>query len=246
MADNAALGKGFLADLKGRETQWLAVAALAVVGLLIAISLRNAVLPMPALVPVIVLAGVGFATKWIWPAIAVVAWTTLLELRLEGHPLGVFPNFADAGPYDLAVALCALAYLAAFLRFVTRHELADPALRVAAGMPVLLDDTPPIDWIGWAASVVAWPVLATMAWSLLPVDPQTMSYLQLTPDVMLLLAATWLLGGGALAIRAVLAAVDAHTMTPAEAKACLNDLLYCEMRPDLLRMAAARSRNGER
>lgn len=225
---------------RGRRSdwQWAVVAAGSALGLVLALVARNAVLPGPALLPVVVFALLGFVSRWTWPPIAVLIWTTLLEIRLEGHPAGVVPNFAETSLYDMAVALFALGYVAAFYRFIFCGETTDPALREAAGKPPIQDATPRIDWLGWASSIVAWPVIAMMLWSLLPADQEAMDYMQLTPDVMLLLAACWLFGGIALVVRAVLAAIDSHTMTASEAKAYLNDLLYCEMRADLQRIAS--------
>lgn len=217
------------------HNQWLLVSLGSAGLLLLALNSRNALLPTPAYLPIVVFAVLGFTTLWIWPPIVILVWTTILQIRFEGHPAGVIAAHADTTLADVAVAFFLLTYLAAFYR-----SLGDKALATAASArPPETPQDEAIDWLNWLSSVAVWPVAGLMLWSLLPADRQAMESMQVSADVLLLLAAIWLLGGLFIVVRAALSLVDALTMSPGEAKALLVDELYRELRPDFNRTSIA-------
>lgn len=222
-----------LANLSQREDWlWGALAGVCAALLLLSLQLRNVILPAAAVLPIAVFAILGLATRWTWPPVVILIWTTVLQVRLEGHPAGVIPAYGDASLYDIAVGFCALGYIAAFYRYLTCK--ASPE-----------SERPKFDPLTWAASLAAWPVVGMMLWSLLPADRDAMESMQVSADVILLLAAAWLFGGLAIVVRAIVTTVDFHTMTTSESRAYLSDTIYHDLRSDLNRIAGKQSRNEE-
>lgn len=137
------------------------------------------------------------------------------------------------GLQDLLLAVAVLAYIAAHYRLQGLEATPLPAdPRQTGRTEASQRPLPASEMFSLALELLLWPVLALLAWDLLP----RWYDLGLDPTIWRTLLILWLIGMGALLASSILNYLGRRRMTRAEAELMLQDILWRETRREQRRI----------